>query len=122
MTGPWRTPRGSATFTGVVGLVLLSLLMIGSLPAWHGGDPAHRPAAAGQTWVPGAGDGQLSSLPPQNASVREHHVLWLALRGERATEAAHVPLLPAPGLDSAAIRDPQQVGHRATGSRSPPLI
>ncbi|SEL92791.1 hypothetical protein [Nonomuraea pusilla] len=125
MTGSWRTPRRSIAFIGVMGLLLLAFLLVASSPAWYGSDPAHRSAAAsGQSWALGASDAQLSGLPPQGGGAREHHVLslWRPLRGDRHALAAHLPLLASPGLDPGGIRDPQQLGHRAAGSRSPPLI
>ncbi len=106
-----------------MGLVLVSLVLAGTLPAAAGPDPASRTAAASQSWTDGAGDSRLSSTPPQaTGSAREHHVLWLALRVPRSDRAAHLRLLPAPDLDPGAIRDPQQLAHRTAGSRSPPLI
>jgi hypothetical protein len=108
-----------------MGLVLLSLLIAGASCGWYGGDPATRSAlASSQTWGAHSGDDALSSLPPQAASIREHHVLslWPPQRGMRHSEAAHLALLPAPGPDGDAIGDPQQFGHRTAGSRSPPLI
>ncbi|MEW9550704.1 hypothetical protein [Nonomuraea sp. NPDC050783] len=148
MTGPWRTPRGSIAFTSVMGLVLLSLIALSLLPAGPSGRagggvpavaqasvpaqavaPASVPAPAvapasvpGPVWSPGGGDIDLSSLPPQAGGVREHHVLslWPPLRGERQSEVAHLALLPSPGAGTDPLRDPQQFGQRATGSRSPP--
>lgn len=105
-------------------LVLLSLLVAGAFSvAWYGGRPAPSGGSAGQVWLAGAYKEKLSSLPPQAGGVREHHTLslWPPLRGTRTSEAAHLALLPSPGAEGPAIRDPQQVGHRTAGSRSPPL-
>ncbi|MEV0830248.1 hypothetical protein [Nonomuraea rubra] len=125
MTGPWRTPRGSIAFTGVMGLVLLSLLLVGASWGAGGGRGSGMPAGVPYwpAWSLGDSGAELTSLPPQATSVREHHVLslWPPLRGERQAEAGHLALLPSPGHDEAAIRDPQQFAHLATGSRSPPL-
>ncbi|GAA4951251.1 hypothetical protein GCM10023334_066100 [Nonomuraea thailandensis] len=108
-----------------MGLVLLSLLLVGA--SWGSGSGGAGLRAGMPYWPawslddPGA---ELSTLPPQATGVREHHVLslWPPLRGERQAEAGHLALLPSPGHDEAAIRDPQQFAHLATGSRSPPLI
>ncbi|MET9338831.1 hypothetical protein [Nonomuraea sp. NPDC003804] len=121
--GPWRTPRAAVALTGVIGLVLLSLLLAGSFPAGHG--VALRPAdASGQSWAPGAEDALLSSLPPRNSGVTARHVssLWTALRAERRPETGQVPSPGGPEPGAGAIRHPQQEAHRAAGSRSPPLI
>ncbi|MFC4120584.1 hypothetical protein [Nonomuraea zeae] len=124
MTGPWGTPRGSIARTGVMGLVLLSLLLAACSYARYGGSAAAHPSAfgSGQAWSLGAWDAQLSGLPPQTGGAREHHVLslWPPLRGERQDEA-RLALLPAPGLGAEQVRDPQQFAHHASGSRSPPL-
>ncbi|MEO3806418.1 hypothetical protein [Nonomuraea sp. B1E8] len=41
--------------------------------------------------------------------------------GARQSDAAHLALLPPPH-GSAAVGAPQQFGHRAAGSRSPPMV
>ncbi|MFI6920261.1 hypothetical protein ACIBIZ_09915 [Nonomuraea spiralis] len=122
MTGPWRTTRGPIALCCVVGLVLLSLLVAG--PSYADDQTSAHPFSSGHEWNPDKGGDRMPSLPPQASSGREHHVLslWPPLRGMRHAEAAHLTLLPAPGTDAAAIRDPQQIGHRTAGSRSPPLI
>ncbi len=104
-----------------MGLVLLSLLL--TVAAYSGGVTRWPGPGAATTWSIGPGDAQLSSLPPQTASGREHHVLslWPPLRGERHSQA-HLPLLPSPGTNAERIRDPQQPAHRDVGSRSPPLL
>lgn len=122
MAGSWRAPRGSIAFTGVMGLVVLSLLLFGLTPVWNGAAPAHPGGTSSSpAWTPGASDAGLTSLPPQATSVREHHVLSLWPPPHRQGEHAHLALLPSPGADTDAIRDPQQLGHRTAGSRSPPL-
>jgi hypothetical protein len=106
-----------------MGLLLLSLFLSGSLPAWHGGDPGHRPAGDSATWVLGAGDARPSSLPPQTPRAWEHPApsLWAAVRGARSVSAETPrPAVAHPGADG--IRRPQQFAHRAAGSRSPPLV
>ncbi|MFI7136017.1 hypothetical protein ACIBQ1_60965 [Nonomuraea sp. NPDC050153] len=128
MTGPWRTPRGSIAFVGVMGLVLLSLISLSLMltgaagRASGDGPTAVQGAVSGPVWSLGGVDADLSSLPPQAGSVREHHVLslWPPLRGERHGDLAHLALLPSPGSDADTLRDPQQLAHRTAGSRSPP--
>ncbi|MEU5869643.1 MULTISPECIES: hypothetical protein [unclassified Nonomuraea] len=115
-------PRGPIALCCVVGLVLLSLLVAG--PSYADGQATAHPLSAGHEWTPDKGGDRMPSLPPQVSSGREHLTLtlWPPPRGGRHLQAAHLALLPAPGPDAAAIRDPQQVGHRTAGSRSPPLI
>ncbi|MEU6716108.1 hypothetical protein ABZ897_31970 [Nonomuraea sp. NPDC046802] len=123
MTGPWRTPRGSIAFAGAMGLVLLSLMLTGAAGRASGSGPAAGQwAVSGPLWSVGGEDANLTSLPPQAGSVREHHVLslWPPLRGVRHGELAHLSLLPSPGSDADTLRDPQQLSHRTAGSRSPP--
>lgn len=123
MTRPRRsTAGGSVAAVAVMGLVLLSLLLSGSPGAWNGGEPAHRAGlSSGPAWGTGTWDDAPAGLPPQAAGAREHHVLSLwPSRGERQQDAAHLALLPSPGLDADLIRDPQQFAHRIVGSRSPP--
>ncbi|MET8158449.1 hypothetical protein ABZT47_18905 [Sphaerisporangium sp. NPDC005289] len=124
MTGPWRTPRGSIAFAGVMGLVLLSLVLAGA--AWtagRGGPAVAQSPASGPQWKPGAWDADLSGLPPQAGGAREHHVrsLWPPTRGERHGELAHLALLPSPGPETDTLPEPQRLAHLTTGSRSPPL-
>lgn len=124
MTGPWRTPQGSIAFAGVMGLVLLSLVLVGaSCKASYGGPTVAQSSTSGPAWELGGWDADLSSLPPQAGGARAHHVLslWPPMRGERHGESAHLALLPTPGSDADTLREPQQPAHRATGSRSPPL-
>ncbi|MGR6915483.1 hypothetical protein ACU635_14660 [[Actinomadura] parvosata] len=128
MRGPWRTPHGSIAFSGVMGLVLLSLIALMLAGAGGGAVAAPGPAmaaqaSAGHMWAPGGQDVDLSSLPPQAGNVREHHVLslWRVVRGTGQAEAAHLALLAGPGADRDLLRDPQQLAHRTAGSRSPPL-
>ncbi|MEU3164806.1 hypothetical protein [Streptosporangium sp. NPDC006930] len=125
MTGPWRTPQGSIAFVGVMGLVLLSLVLVGaSCKASYGSSTVTQSSASGPAWESGGWDADLSSLPPQQAGeARAHHVLSLRppTRGERHCELAHLVLLPSPGSGADTLRDPQQLAHRTAGSRSPPL-
>ncbi|MCK2212343.1 hypothetical protein MF672_000800 [Actinomadura sp. ATCC 31491] len=55
--------------------------------------------------------------------MREHHVLswWPPPRGARQDELNHLAMLPSPGPAADLLRDPQQLAHRAVGSRGPPL-
>ncbi|MEU6787321.1 hypothetical protein ABZ912_49730 [Nonomuraea angiospora] len=127
MTGPWRTPQGSIAFLGVMVLVLLSLvspMLTGASGRASGDTVVVQGLTSGPVWSLGGGDADLSSLPPQASSVREHHVLslWPPLRGQRHGELAHLALLPSPGSGADTFRDPQQLAHRTAGSRSPPLI
>ncbi|MEV4115699.1 hypothetical protein [Nonomuraea sp. NPDC049695] len=123
MTGPWRTPQGSIAFAGVMGLVLLSLMLVGLPGRAMDGPAVTQVSASGPAWSLGGEDADLSGLPPQASGAREHHVLslWPPMRGERHGELAHLALLPAPGSDADTRRDPQQLAHRTAGSRSPPL-
>lgn len=104
-----------------MGLVLLSLLVAGASATGFGDGPYTSSAV---TAGPGSGDDHLSSLPPQTASLREHHVLslWPPPRSERSDEVAHLTLPPTPGHGSDAVRDPQRFAYGTAGSRSPPLI
>lgn len=109
-----------------MGLVLLSLILLmltgaGGRASGSGPTAAQGPAS-GPAWSLGGADADLSSLPPQAGSVREHHVLslWPPLRGQRHGDLAHLALLPSPGSDADTLRDPQQLAHRTAGSRSPP--
>ncbi|MEV4088613.1 hypothetical protein AB0J43_50970 [Nonomuraea fuscirosea] len=123
MTGPWRTPQGSIAHVGAMVLVLLSLVVASATaPASNAVAAAAQSSAAGPVWSTGGSGTDLSSLPPQAGSAREHHVLslWPPLRGERQADLAHLALLPAPGSDADTRRDPQQLAHRTAGSRSPP--
>ncbi|MDF5758013.1 hypothetical protein [Spongiactinospora sp. TRM90649] len=123
MRGPLRAARGSIAPVSVVGLTLLCLLLSAlTQSAWNGG------GAAGRTWPPvtalwglDATDADLASLPPQPAGVREHHAppMWPLPRAARAG-AADRPAPPARAVPAEPIRDPQQLAHRAAGSRSPP--
>lgn len=124
MTGPWKAPQGSIAFAGVMGLVLLSLVLAGaSCKVSCDGPTVARSSASVPAWELGGWDADLSSLPPQAGSARAHHVLslWPPTRGERHGESAHLVLLPSPGSDADKLREPQQLAHRTTGSRSPPL-
>ncbi|MEV1243229.1 hypothetical protein ACIBO2_33650 [Nonomuraea sp. NPDC050022] len=125
MTGPWRTPRGSIAFAGVMGLVLLCLVLAGATGSASADGPiAPENSLSGLAWSPDGGGGDLPGLPPQAGSVREHHVLalWPPLRGERHDEPAYLALSASPGSKVDELRDPQQLAHRTAGSRSPPLI
>lgn len=108
----------------LLSLVLLSLMLTGAAGGASGSGPATAQASvSGTMWSLSGQDADLSSLPPQAGSVREHHVLslWPPLRGARHGALAHLALLPSPGSDADTLRDPQQLAHRTAGSRSPPL-
>ncbi|MEU6798504.1 hypothetical protein ABZ907_42985 [Nonomuraea wenchangensis] len=127
MRGPWRASRGSIAPTGVMALVVLSLVALSLLPAgvlgWAGGSSAAQ-AAAAPVWSVGGLDADPEGLPPQGNNVCEHHVLslWPPLRGASGDTLAHLALSPSPGADADAFRDPQQLAHRTAGSRSPPAV
>ncbi|MEW9550383.1 hypothetical protein [Nonomuraea sp. NPDC050783] len=123
MAGPQRVRRGSFARLGVMGLVLLSLVLVFCTNA---GSAAGRSPVAGSHsgWTPDGLDARLSSLPPtQNLTSREHHLPspWPPQRADRhAAAAPHLALLPGTRLEPVALRDPQQLGHCAAGSRGPP--
>lgn len=123
MTGPWRTAPGSIARLGVMGLVLLSMVLMVCTNAGSRAGAAHASASVSHSgWTPDGLDARLSSLPPvQHVTARELHMLSLWPRGDRAPDA-HLALLPRTGAEPAAFRDPQQLGHCAAGSRSPPSI
>jgi len=123
MTGPWKTPQWSIALVGVMGLVLLSLVLVGASCKASCDLTVTKSSASEPVWEPSGWDTDLSSLPPQAGEARAHHVLSLRppMRGERHGELAHLTLLPVSGSDADALREPQQLAHRTTGSRSPPL-
>ncbi|MEV0590143.1 hypothetical protein [Nonomuraea cavernae] len=113
----WRVPRRSTAFTVAVGLLLLSMFLAVSTPAWAGGDPSRRSAD-----VIGSGDwiAQPSGMPSAFAGAREHlPSLWPPIRRASRSEAPHLPLPAA--TDTGSIRSPQQFAYRSADSRSPPL-
>ncbi|MCK2215942.1 hypothetical protein MF672_019385 [Actinomadura sp. ATCC 31491] len=126
MAGPRKVPRGSIARLGVVALVLLSMVLAACTNAGSAGAGRAPAAVSHSGWTPDGLNAELSSLPPAHpVAAREHHVLplWPPLRGDRRTAAAaRLALLPATRREPAAFRDPQQLGHCAAGSRSPPLI
>ncbi|MFI0423196.1 hypothetical protein [Spongiactinospora sp. 9N601] len=116
--------RGSGTLCGVLGLVLLSLLVATAFPGTAAGPASSSAPGPAKAWSWSPLDGGLIGLPPQPANVREHHVqsLWPPPpRGDRLGEAAYAMPLTVPGAPDDTFRDPQQLTHRAAGSRSPPL-
>lgn len=110
--------RGSTPFLVVVGLVLLSLVVVASTPRWAGAGPVQqRSQTAGMT-APGAEVATVSTMPLQQVRTEHLPQVWPV---RQRPEATPVPAAPAwPEAGSAAIRGPQQPGHRAAGSRSPP--
>ncbi|PZG27124.1 hypothetical protein C1I98_33520 [Spongiactinospora gelatinilytica] len=118
--------RGSGALCGVLGLVLLSLLVATAFPGTAAGPASSSASASGaaKAWSWSPLDDGLIGLPPQPANVREHHVqsLWPPPpRGDRLGDAAYAMPLTVPGALDDTFRDPQQLTHRAAGSRSPPL-
>ncbi|MGA5760745.1 hypothetical protein [Nonomuraea bangladeshensis] len=107
----------------MMGLVLLSMVLMVCTNAGSRAGAAHASASVSHSgWTPDGLDARLSSLPPvQHVTARELHMLSLWPRGDRAPDA-HLALLPRTGAEPAAFRDPQQLGHCAAGSRSPPSI
>ncbi|MER6945864.1 hypothetical protein ABT294_17715 [Nonomuraea sp. NPDC000554] len=123
-TRSWRAPRGSTAFFTVVGLVLLSVLMVGSSAARYGSLSAGGPAdLVSDMWAPGSWMDQPSSMPSSFAGAREHLLTaWPPIRRALQPEAAHLRLPSAPGAGSESVLSPQQLVHRTTGSRSPPAL
>jgi hypothetical protein len=113
----WSTTRGSAAFKAAVGLLLLALIAVASTPAWAGGFQ-HEGSSATHVVTP---DTEMSALstPPQSPYRAEHLPRPWPVR-HRAVTAPTPPVAVWPESGSAAIRGPQQPGHRAAGSRSPP--
>ncbi|MCA2183790.1 hypothetical protein [Nonomuraea cavernae] len=116
----WQVPRRSTAFSVAVGLLVLSMFLTVSTPAWAGGDPSRR-------WADPIGSGdwiaQSSSMPSAFAGAREHlPSLWPPLRRGSRPEAPRLPLPAATGADTGSIRSPQQFAYRSADSRSPPLI
>ncbi|MEU8247717.1 hypothetical protein [Nonomuraea sp. NPDC048916] len=115
----WQVPRRSTAFSLAVGLLLLSMFLAASSPAWPGGDPSRRSAD-----LIGSGDwiAQPSSMPSAFAGAREHlPALWPLIR-RTSREAPGLPLPTSTGTDTDSIRSPQQFAYRSADSRSPPLI
>ncbi len=123
MTGPWRSAPGAIARLGVMGLVLLAMVLMVCTNAGSPAGAAHASASVSHSgWTPDGLDARLSSLPPMHhVTARELHMLSLWPRGDRAADA-HMALLPGPCAEATALRGPQQLGHCAAGSRSPPLI
>jgi len=113
----WSTTRGSAAFVAAVGLVVLALVIATSAPTWAPGNVQR--SAATDVVVPGAEVSAMSTMPQPPVRNPEHLPrLWPARH--RALPAPERPVPSWPEAGSAAIRGPQQPGHRAAGSRSPP--
>ncbi|MFG1946386.1 hypothetical protein [Nonomuraea sp. NPDC048826] len=111
--------RGSTPFLAVVGLLLLALVMVASTPRWAGVPAVQQRSQTVGVMTPGSEVSTVSTLP--SLQVRAEHLprLWPARQRAEAVPAR--PALAWPEAGSAAIRGPQQPGHRAAGSRSPPL-
>ncbi|MGI5271878.1 hypothetical protein ACQEUU_22180 [Nonomuraea sp. CA-218870] len=111
--------RGSTPFFAVVGLLLFALVMIASTPRWAGAGPVHQRSQTVGVMTPGSEVTTVSTLPHEQ--VRAEHLprLWPARQHVEAAPARSARAWPEAG--SAAILGPQQPGHRAAGSRSPPL-
>ncbi|GAA4531206.1 hypothetical protein GCM10023096_72920 [Nonomuraea ferruginea] len=112
--------RGSTPFLAVVGLLLLALVMVASTPRWAGVHPVQQRVQTAGVMTPGSEVTAVSTLPHQQ--VRAEHLprLWPARQRAETVSVRHAPSWPEAG--SAAIRGPQQPGHRAAGSRSPPPV
>lgn len=112
--------RGSTPFLAVVGLLLLALIVVASTPRWAevGAAVPQRTETAG-VMTPGSEVTAVSTLPSQPARAEHLPRLWPSRHLAVAEPAARPAAWPEAG--SAAIRGPQQPGHRADGSRSPPL-
>jgi hypothetical protein len=113
----WGTSRDSAAFRAVAVLLLLALVMAASAPTWAGGG-IERSGAAG-VMTPGSEVSALSTLPLQPFRGPEH-LPRLGLPRHDSPPASVRPALAWFEAGSASIRGPQQPGHRAAGSRSPP--
>ncbi|WP_156045712.1 hypothetical protein [Herbidospora cretacea] len=119
MTGPWRTPRGSAADAAATVLVLLCLIA-SLLPAG-----ARTTVTAGlgsdRVWSQADVGADVSSLPPQTGAAREHHApsSW-PLRGGFHDALAYQPLVTPSAPDTDTFRDPQRPALPAAGPRSPP--
>lgn len=109
--------RASAAFTAVVGLLLLALVMVASTPRWVDSGAGQRVSATG-VMTPGAEVSAVSTLPQQ--PVRMEHLPRVWPTRHRAEPAPRAPASAWPEAGSAAIRGPQQPGHRTASSRSPP--
>ncbi|WP_336213908.1 hypothetical protein [Nonomuraea sp. LPB2021202275-12-8] len=114
----WGTSRGSAAFTAVAGLLLLALVIVASAPTWAGGGVQR--SSATDVMTPGSEVSAMSTMPQQPFRGPEQ-LHRLSLPRHRSEVAPVRPALAWPEGGSAAIRGPQQPGHRAAGSRSPPL-
>lgn len=115
----WGTSRSSAAFPAVVVLLLLALVMAASAPTWASGS-AERSGIT-DVMTPGSEVSALSTLPLQPFRGPEH-LPRLGLPRHEAQPASVRPALAWSEADSASIRGPQQPGHRAAGSRSPPAL
>lgn len=113
-----RSFRGSAALTSAAGLLLLALLTVVCAAAWGGGAQGQRYGAA--AIIPAGAELSAMSTVPQPSVRGPDHLPRLGFAGHRVVPVAERPGLFWPAAGSAVIRDPQQSGHRAVGSRSPP--
>jgi hypothetical protein len=116
----WGTSRDSTAFPAVVVLLLLALVMAASAPAWADGS-VERSGVTGMM-TPGSEVSALSTMPLQPFRGPEHLPRLGLPRHNDAQPASVRPALAWSEADSAGIRGPQQPGHRAAGSRSPPTV
>ncbi|WP_155352496.1 hypothetical protein [Acrocarpospora macrocephala] len=115
-----RRPCGSASFTAAVGLLLLALVMFASTPAWATSDPGRESnQCATDVITPFTQTSAALALPPITGAPGHASRLWPVASWAQPVSGTR-PVWPDAG--SADIRDPQQSGHRAPGSRSPPTL
>ncbi len=112
----WSTTRVSAAFKAAVHVVLLAILVVAATPTWAGATPSQHDVVTGV--MPAGAEVSELATPPQPPVRAEH--LPRPWPDRHRAETPETPALVWPQSGSAAIRGPQQPGHRAAGSRSPP--
>ncbi|WP_155338939.1 hypothetical protein [Acrocarpospora corrugata] len=114
-----RTP-GSAAFTAAVGFLLLALAMFASTPAWAADTARQSSECSADVITPGTQVSSGLALPP--TAARTPGLVSRLLPAPNWAQPASAFRQVWPDAGSADIRDPQQSGHRAPGSRSPPTL
>ncbi|HEX8007023.1 MAG TPA: hypothetical protein VF482_11410 [Trebonia sp.] len=115
-----RKLRGSASFTAAGSFLLLALVMFASTPAWATSDPPRQSnPCATDVITPVTQAPSALALPPMARALGHASRLWPVSSWAQPVSATR-PVWHDAG--SADIRDPQQSGHRAPGSRSPPTL